>query len=34
MLKFAQSVEEFGVPEALPKLESGKWLMMLKSKKK
>ena len=34
MLKFAQSVEEFGVPEALPKLESGKWLMILKCKKK
>lgn len=34
MLKFAQSVEEFGIPEALPKLESGKWLMMMKTKKK
>jgi translation initiation factor IF-3 len=34
MLKFAQSVEEFGVPEALPKLESGKWLMIMKCKKK
>jgi translation initiation factor IF-3 len=34
MLKFAQSVEEFGTPEALPKLESGKWLMILKCKKK
>ena len=34
MLKFAQSVEEFGIPEALPKLESGKWLMILKCKKK
>lgn len=34
MLKFADSVSEFGVPEALPKLESGKWLMMLKTKKK
>ncbi len=34
MLKFATSVEEFGVPESLPKLESGKWLMMIKSKKK
>jgi translation initiation factor IF-3 len=33
MLKFAQSVSEFGIPEALPKLESGKWLMMLKAKK-
>ena len=34
MLKFAQSVEDFGIPEALPKLESGKWLMILKCKKK
>ena len=34
MLKFAQSVSEFGTPEALPKLESGKWLMILKCKKK
>jgi len=34
MLKFATSVEEFGVPESLPKLEGGKWLMMIKSKKK
>lgn len=34
MLKFADSVSEFGLPEAFPKLESGKWLMMLKAKKK
>ena len=34
MLKFAQSVEEFGIPETLPKLEGGKWFMMLKTKKK
>lgn len=34
ILKFAQSVEEFGIPEALPKLEGGKWLMMIKTKKK
>lgn len=34
MLKFAQSVEEFGVPESLPKLEGGKWLMLIKTKKK
>jgi len=34
MLKFADSVSEFGLPEALPKLEGGKWLMMLKTKKK
>jgi translation initiation factor IF-3 len=34
MLKFAQLVEEFGIPESMPKLESGKWLMMMKTKKK
>lgn len=34
MLKFAQSVEEFGIPESMPKFEGGKWLMMLKTKKK
>lgn len=34
MLKFAQSVEEFGVPESLPKLEGGKWIMLIKTKKK
>jgi translation initiation factor IF-3 len=34
MLKFADSVSEFGLPEALPKLEGGKWLMMIKTKKK
>ena len=34
MLKFADSVSEFGVPEALPKLEGGKWLMMIKTKKR
>jgi translation initiation factor IF-3 len=34
MLKFAQSVEEFGIPESLPKLEGGKWLMLIKTKKK
>ena len=34
MLKFAQSVQEFGIPEALPKLEGGKWLMLIKTKKK
>jgi hypothetical protein len=30
MLKFARSVESNGVLEALPKLESGKWLMIVK----
>jgi len=34
MLKFATSVEEFGIPESMPKLESGKWIMMMKTKKK
>jgi translation initiation factor IF-3 len=34
MLKFAQAVEEFGIPESMPKFEGGKWLMMLKLKKK
>ena len=30
MLKFAKAVEENGVLEAFPKLESGKWLMIVK----
>lgn len=34
MLKFASLVEELGIPESLPKLESSKWLMMVKPKKK
>ncbi len=34
MLKFAQSLQEYGTPEHLPKLEGGKWLMMVKTKKK
>ena len=34
LLKFAKMVEETGLPEALPKLESSKWLMILKPKKK
>lgn len=34
MLKFATLVEEFGIPEALPKLEGSKWNMILKPKKK
>lgn len=33
MLKYANGVEEFGVAESLPKLESGRWLMMLKPRK-
>jgi hypothetical protein len=27
-------VEDFGIPEALPKLEGSKWSMILKPKKK
>lgn len=34
MLKFATLLEEFGTPENVPKLESSKWLMILKPKKK
>jgi len=34
MLKYAQSVEEFGIPENMPKFEGGKWLMLIKTKKK
>jgi len=34
MLKFAALLEEFGIPEELPKLEGSKWLMMMKPKKK
>jgi translation initiation factor IF-3 len=34
MLKFATLVGEFGVPEAMPKLEGSKWNMILKPKKK
>ena len=33
MYRFAQLVENIGIPEALPKLEGGKWLMVLKKKK-
>jgi translation initiation factor IF-3 len=34
MLKFATILEEFGTPENVPKLETSKWLMILKPKKK
>lgn len=34
ILKFFQLVEEIGIAEALPKLESSKWLMIIKPKKK
>jgi translation initiation factor IF-3 len=30
MLKYAAGVDACGVPESLPKLENGRWLMMLK----
>ncbi len=33
MLKFAEGVAEFGIPEQFPKLEGGKWIMLLKPKK-
>ena len=33
MLKFAKILEESGSPEALPKYEGGKWLMIVKPKK-
>jgi translation initiation factor IF-3 len=34
ILKFAESVEEIGIPESMPKLEGSKWLMILKQRKK
>ena len=34
MLKFATILEDYGTPENVPKLESNKWLMILKPKKK
>jgi translation initiation factor IF-3 len=34
MLKFATLIEEFGVPENMPKLEGNKWNMILKPIKK
>ena len=34
MLKFAETLSEYGLPEALPKMEGNKWLMILKPKKK
>ena len=33
MLKFASSLSDVGAPETLPKLEGGRWLMILKAKK-
>lgn len=34
MLKFAQLLEEVGIPESLPKLQGNKWNMILKPKAK
>lgn len=34
MLKFAEILSEYGLPESLPKMEGNKWLMILKPKKK
>ena len=34
MLKFAETLSEYGLPETLPKMEGNKWLMILKPKKK
>jgi translation initiation factor IF-3 len=33
MLKFANVCSEFGMPEAMPKLEGSRWIMTLKPKK-
>jgi len=33
MIKFADMLSEYGIPEAMPKLDGSKWLMMLKPKK-
>jgi translation initiation factor IF-3 len=34
LLKFAEILAEVGQPEFLPKLEGGRWLMLMKPKKK
>jgi len=34
MLKFASLVQEFGSPEAMPKNEANRWIMIIKPKKK
>ncbi len=34
MLKYANGVEEAGIPESMPKLEGKKWIMILKPRKK
>jgi len=33
MLKFAELLEEFGIPESLPQCKGNKWIMVLKPKK-
>ena len=34
ILKFTESLSQVGLPESLPKYENGKWIIMLKPKKK
>ncbi len=34
MLKFAEILTDYGIPEALPKLEGNRWNMTIKAKKK
>lgn len=34
MLRFAEILTEFGLPEALPTLDGNRWIMTLKPKKK
>lgn len=34
MLRFAEMLSELGTPEAMPKFEGGKWIMIVKPKKK
>jgi len=34
ILKFADILSDVGIPEAMPKLEGGRWIMMMKPKKK
>ena len=34
ILKFTESLSQVGSPESLPKYENGKWIIMLKPKKK
>ena len=34
MLRFAEILNDIGTPEAMPKLEGSRWIMMMKPKKK